>query len=123
MNSRFKFRVWDKEEKEYLQEGALIDSRTGFIVGYLDADCFIVEQCTGLKDKNGKLIFEGDVVRCITGVVGKVVYFHAGFKVVFDIPMSYPCDIWEDQEIIGNIHEDQFRDLTKLMESEVNNEE
>ena len=59
-NDRFKFRIWDEDRNKYL------DGR--------DMDCYkiwelasrikgqIVEQCTGLKDKNNKLIFEGDVV-------------------------------------------------------------
>ena len=103
--NRFKFRVWDKAEKEYLQEGALIDSRTGFIVGYLDADCFIVEQCTGLKDRNGKLIYEGDVVRTVTGMIGEVRFIEhlAGFYARF-MDATF-CNIVSSQEIIGNIHE------------------
>ena len=63
MSNRFKFRVWDNNENEYLQEGALIDSRTGDIAGYFPVDQFTIEQCTLLKDKNGKLIYENDIVR------------------------------------------------------------
>ena len=111
---RFRFRVWDKEEKEYLQEGALIDSRTGFIVGYLDADCFIIEQCTGMKDRKGKLIFEGDVCRNIrNGEILSVAWHHnfAGFiwnkkqddSCLYDFGALFR--VFDKFEIIGNIHE------------------
>ena len=128
MNTRFKFRVWDKEEKEYLQEGALIDSRTGFMVGYLDADCFIVEQCTGLKDRNGKLIYEGDLLGeskeddefieiCWCDTLASFMYDI--FPETYGNLETCHADYLAKFEIIGNIHEDQFRDLTELIESEV----
>ena len=58
MNDRFRFRVWDIEFKKYYPA-------SDFCIEDLQesGNGIIVEQCTGLEDENGKLIFEGDKVR------------------------------------------------------------
>lgn len=68
-NDRFKFRVWDNEEKCYSTacfflsvEGELYIF-IGGVVHKANPEIYIVEKCTGLEDENGKLIFEGDKVR------------------------------------------------------------
>ena len=68
-------------------------------------DCILM-LCTSLKDKNKKLIYDGDIIRCVDGDIISIGY-HAGCfgwskGDCFWTMRNY--FLWEKSEIIGNIY-------------------
>jgi len=129
MTREIKFRAWNKKEK--VMEEIFYLTNTGFIYDipkevlegdksksrYIEiepAKNLVLMQYTGLKDKNGKEIYEGDIVGWVPkGSAGKV-YFEGGRFRVEDFYMASfdePSDAFGEGlgilEIIGNVYENQ----------------
>ena len=116
MKNRFLVRYWVKGSKEYLNSNKLVynDGTYTQVSTKQSRNTFelIPEQCTSLKDKNGKLIFEGDILKNIEQRI-KVVFDEQRYCFMFEYqdtkaykPISC-IDILDDSnlEVIGNIHE------------------
>lgn len=117
MSRPIRFRAWDNENKVYLEpdevfliSGKGLPARFQQKFGYVADKNLELEQYTGLKDNNGKEIYEGDIA-CIQGIKYYVDFEHGGFWFNNDKrrwkanrPLTHFVEI-NDCEIIGNIHE------------------
>ena len=83
-----------------------------FIVGHfygqyqkLEVNPKTIGQYTGLKDKDGKGIYEGDIVECFNDGNSYVSFKGGAYGLIFDYSFIPFSDVYGEMKVIGNIYE------------------
>lgn len=108
-----------KGQKAKVEPGYYISNASGMPFAF-QVRPETVGQCTGQKDKKGVLIFEGDLLD-FNGMLLIVSFSNGSFVYVYKNRGRYRLreDIARDSVIIGNVHDDHFRDPTKMDDKKV----
>ena len=111
MNRQIKFRVWDDISNKMHSNMAIRNN----LLSDFDLDHYSLMQYTGLKDKDGKEIYEGDLISNGSGRVCKIVWHnHAAQWDYTPINLGGDSLFFNSREltkccnVIGNIYENPY---------------
>lgn len=116
MTRIIKFRAWDKERKEMLSPDRICHLDGDTTKGLAQSSPFLIlMQFTGLVDKNGKEIYEGDIIKWNTKSLpifwsDKVITYLLGKPEACHTTLRARCPYYE---VLGNIYENPEIELTE----------
>lgn len=109
MSREIKFRIWNGESIEETVIDFSVDKETRYKEFYIYPDDIFM-QYTGLKDKNGKEVYESDVVRDGYWQPMEVYFYHGCWmmRYVSNKNNYKNLNFYLDEiEVIGNIYENR----------------
>ncbi|WP_112445713.1 YopX family protein [Streptococcus sp. 596553] len=118
-----KFRAWDTTNKEMFKDTFSITESGQVVVveqedvmcppDYVFVDNLVIMQSTDMVDRDGNIIFDGDIVKMSKDVYSEPTYYevvrHYGGAYRLE-SKQHGCELWlrhTDCEVVGNVYENK----------------
>lgn len=118
-----KYRAWDSAKKEMFKDTFAITESGQVVVveqesvasspDYVFVEHLVIMQSTDMVDRNGNIIFEGDIVKMSKDVYSEPTYYevvrHRGGAYRLE-SKQHGCELWlrhTDCEVVGNVFENK----------------
>lgn len=112
-----KFRVWDKKREEFIYKFSVTEfvSYDPDLNEIFEKNDFVFQQYTGLKDKNGREIYEGDILLYELSYEES----HGGEleNELYEVKFVDGLFVWSDQSFCGQADAKSFEVVGNVFEN------